>query len=71
MDRRMLGGLLAAGGLVLLVLSLFADPIGIGNDEGFGTQQTIGTIVAGVALVAGLALMYVPVRGEVEPGAEE
>jgi hypothetical protein len=66
------GGLiLAAAGAVLLVLSLFADPIGVGGADEFGWKQVAGVIVGAVALLAGVVLMYLPRRGEVEPGAEE
>jgi len=60
----------AAAGLVLLALSVFADPIGIGDGDGFGNRQVVGSVVGALALVAGLALMYAPRRGEVEPGPE-
>ena len=44
-------------GVGLLLASLFADTIGIGDDPGFGPQQTMGT-VAGFALAAiGVYLM--------------
>ncbi len=38
-------------GIGLLAASLLADVIGIGDDPGFGNQQTMGTI-AGVAIMA-------------------
>ncbi len=38
-------------GIGLLAASLLADVIGIGDDPGFGNQQTMGTI-AGVAITA-------------------
>jgi peptidoglycan/LPS O-acetylase OafA/YrhL len=61
----------AAAGLVLLVLAAFADPLGIGGDDAFGWEQALGTALGAVALIAGLASMYVPRRREVQPGAEE
>ena len=42
---------LLVAGLGLLVASLLADVLGIGDDAGFGKQQTMGTI-AGVAMAA-------------------
>ena len=60
----------AAAGLVLLVLSVFAEPIGLGDDDGFGSKQILGSVVGGAAVVAGLALVYAPRRGEVEPGPD-
>ena len=38
-------------GIGLLAVSLLADVIGLGDDPGFGNQQTMGTIV-GVAITA-------------------
>jgi hypothetical protein len=63
MDRNLVGGLLTAGGVVLLVLSALADPIGVGGSTGFGWLQAIGVVVGAVAALAGLALLL-PERGE-------
>jgi hypothetical protein len=51
-NRSLLGLVIALAGALLLVLSVFADPIGIGVNEGytFGWKQLLGT-VAGIALV--------------------
>ena len=55
--------LLLLVGVVLLAASLLADTIGIGDDPGFGRQQTMGTI-AGAALAAvGLFLTLKDHRG--------
>ncbi len=45
-------------GIGLLVASLLADVIGIGDDLGFGRQQTMGTIAGVVITVVGLFLTY-------------
>jgi hypothetical protein len=37
--------------------SLFADQLGIGDDPGFGTQQTTGAVIGVVVSAAGLYLM--------------
>ena len=52
MSRKQLGLLIVVAGALLLVLSLLADPLGIGVNEGyvFGWKQAVGTVV-GVALV--------------------
>ena len=42
--------ILVLGGLLVLV-SLFADPLGLGGTPGFGWKQTLGLLV-GVALAA-------------------
>ena len=71
MSNRASGALVAAAGAVLLLLSVFADPIGIGGTDEFGWKQVAGAIVGGALVVGGLVLAYLPRRGEVEPGAEE
>jgi hypothetical protein len=43
-------------GIGLLVASLLADVIGIGDDPGFGKQQTMGTIAGVVIMVLGFVL---------------
>jgi hypothetical protein len=71
MSTRGLGAIVATAGAVVLVLSVFADPLGIGGTDDFGWKQVLGTVVGVVALVGGVVLMYLPQRGEAEPGAEE
>jgi hypothetical protein len=44
-------------GIGLLVASVLADVIGIGNDVGFGPQQTTGTIVGVLITAVGLYLI--------------
>ncbi len=48
--------LLLLVGVVLLAASLLADTIGIGDDPGFGSQQTMGTIAGAVVAAVGLFL---------------
>jgi len=43
-------------GIGLLVASLLADVIGIGDDPGFGKQQTMGTIAGVAIMVVGFVL---------------
>ncbi len=43
-------------GIGLLAASFLADVIGIGDDPGFGNQQTMGTIAGVVITVIGLFL---------------
>ena len=63
MNRKLVGGVVAAVGVVLLAVSALADPIGLGEGGGFGWKQTTGVIVGVGVAVVGLALMYVG-RGE-------
>ena len=41
-------------GIGLLVASLLADVIGIGDSPGFGNQQTMGTVAGVLITAAGL-----------------
>lgn len=52
------GTIIVALGLVLLIVSLFADPIGLGNDPGFGNDQVMGTAAAVVIIVLGSLLIF-------------
>ena len=61
----------AAAGGALLVVSVLADSIGVGGSDEFGWKQVAGAIAGGVLLVGGVALAFLPLRDEVEPGAEE
>ncbi len=45
-------------GLIILVLSLVADLIGLGEGQGFGKSQIAGVIVGAVMFVFGLYLMH-------------
>jgi len=45
-------------GIGLLAASLLADVIGIGDDPGFGNQQTLGTIVGVAIMAVGLFLTF-------------
>jgi hypothetical protein len=38
-------------GVLLVLVSLFADPLGVGGEPGFGWKQTIGLVI-GAAIVA-------------------
>lgn len=46
MSRKTIGYVLIALGVVITVVSLAADAIGIGNQNGFGYQQLLGTFFA-------------------------
>jgi len=70
MTTRAWGTVVAVAGAVLLVVSVLADPIGVGGTDEFGWKQVAGAIVGGVVLVAGVGLMYLPRSDEVEPGDE-
>jgi len=54
--KKTLGLVLLVVGIAVLVLSLAADPLGIGGNPIFGRNQIIGTIVGAVAAVVGFVL---------------
>jgi hypothetical protein len=55
-QKKGLGSLLIGAGIVVLLVSVFADPLGIGGYPGFGTKQVIGTVLGIVIGAAGLLL---------------
>ncbi len=58
LDKRTAGIILLIVGGGLLAMSLSADVIGIGDDPGFGRQQTMGTVAGVVVMAVGLALTF-------------
>ena len=58
LDKRTASIILFVVGGGLLVLSLSADVIGIGDDPGFGRQQTMGTVAGVVVMAVGLGLTF-------------
>ncbi len=57
-------------GAGLLLVSLLADVVGIGDDAGFGPQQTMGT-VAGVVIIAIGAYLMKKDSGSSDSGSSE
>ena len=55
--KKRLGSLLIGVGIVLLLVSVFADPLGIGGYPGFGAKQIVGTIL-GIAIGATGLFLY-------------
>jgi hypothetical protein len=56
MDRKTLNIAILVIGIAILLISLFADPIGVGDFPGFGRDQTIGSIVGALVVAVGLFL---------------
>ena len=52
-----IGAILLIVGIAVLVESIFADGIGVGNLTGFGRHQIIGTVVGAVFTGGGLLLL--------------
>ena len=57
MTGKQMAGIIIIIGTGLLAASLLADVIGIGDDPGFGMQQTMGTIAGAVIGFLGLVVM--------------
>jgi len=53
MNKKTMGIVLLAGGVILLIGSLAADAIGIGGAPGFGYKQIVGAVVGVIAAVVG------------------
>lgn len=53
MDRKRIGSILLALGVVMLVLSALADPIGVGEGSGIGWKQVVGMVAGAIAIVIG------------------
>ena len=56
MDRTRLGWTLVVVGIVLALVSALAEPLGFGDDNGFGMQQVVGVVVGVVVAVVGAAI---------------
>ena len=65
MGQRHVAWALVVLGAALFAAAALAEPLGLGEDNGIGTKQTIGMVVGGLLAVAGLALRYVK-RGGAE-----
>jgi hypothetical protein len=57
MDKTTLAAVILIVGIVVLIESLFADPIGIGFNPSFGYNQAIGTTVGAILTAGGLWLL--------------
>ena len=63
MDKMTLGAVLLIVGIAVLVESVFADGIGVGNMTSFGRTQIIGTVI-GIILTAGGLFFMINARKE-------
>ncbi len=54
MRNKNFGIFLVIIGLAVLLISAFADPIGVGGQPGFGWKQLVGVIVGGILAIVGL-----------------
>ena len=64
-----IGPIAIAIGVIIVLVSALADPIGIGaEDSGFGSKQVVGVIVGALVAIAGIAISR---RSRGEPRAAE
>jgi len=56
MDRPVLARIMIGVGVLLVLISLFADPLGLGRSPGFGWRQTLGVVVGALVILGGLYL---------------
>ena len=53
MDSPMLARVAIVGGALLVLISTFADLLGLGRSPGFGWKQTLGVLVGALVILAG------------------
>ena len=56
MDKKTIGTLVCAVGVVLLAVSLLADSLGLGGAAGIGRDQILGSVAGVVIAVVGVFL---------------
>ena len=56
MDNPMFAPAVIGIGALLVLIALFADPLGLGGRSGFGWKQGLGLVIGAVVILAGLYL---------------
>jgi len=54
MDKKFLGTILLAAGIILAAVFAALDIVGLGREPGFGYIQIAGTVIGVIALIIGL-----------------
>lgn len=62
---------IVGGGVVALLLAVFAQRLGLSALPTFGWKKLLGSLFGGVAILAGLLLLRAPVFDEEEGDEEE
>ncbi len=57
-DSPMLAWVLIGIGAILVLIALFADPLGLGKSAGFGWKQGLGVLIGVVVILAGFYLRW-------------
>jgi len=52
----MLARVVIGVGLLLILIALFADPLGLGRSPGFGWRQGLGVVIGVLVILGGLYL---------------
>ena len=56
MDNPMLAPVVIGIGALLVLIALFADPLGLGGHSGFGWRQALGFVIGAAVILAGFYL---------------
>jgi hypothetical protein len=62
MSNPVFAWILIGAGVLVVLISAFADPMGLGRSPGFGWRQTLGVIIGGSGR-RGRALLAAPAEG--------
>jgi hypothetical protein len=60
MQNRLFSWVVIGVGVLLALISAFANPLGLGLHPGFGWKKTLGVVVGALIVVAGLYLRRWP-----------
>ena len=63
MSNPVFGWIVIGAGILVVVISLFADLLGLGRSPGFGWRQTLGVIAGALIVLLGVSLR----RGKLSP----
>ncbi len=56
MSNPVFAWIVIGAGVLLVLISAFADPLGLGRSPGFGWRQTLGVIIGALVILAGFYL---------------
>jgi hypothetical protein len=56
MNNPILAWVLIGIGAILVLIALFADPLGLGKSAGFGWKQGLGVVIGALVILAGFYL---------------
>jgi len=56
MSNPVFAWIVIGAGVLLVLISVFADPLGLGRHPGFGWMQWLGVVIGALVILAGLYL---------------